>query len=77
MVGASARVRAGDRTLIAQVDGGNGHSGKRAPELHFGLAGARDASVAIAWRDRRGVVRRETFRVAAGTWTIELSEVMR
>lgn len=77
VVGASARVRAGDRTLIAQVDGGNGHSGKRAPELHFGLAGARDASVAIAWRDRRGVVRRETFRVAAGTWTIELSEVMR
>lgn len=25
------------KTLIAQVDGGNGHSGKRSNEIHFGL----------------------------------------
>ncbi len=77
VIGASARVEAGGRTLVAQVDGGNGHSGKRAPELHFGLGEARDASVEVAWRDRGGVVHRERFRVAAGTWTVELREAGR
>ncbi|HEX2164036.1 MAG TPA: VCBS repeat-containing protein, partial [Thermoanaerobaculia bacterium] len=37
-VGAEARVAAADgRRWVAQVDGGNGHSGKEAPALHFGL----------------------------------------
>ena len=37
-IGAEATVTLPDgRRRTAQVDGGNGHSGKRAPELHFGL----------------------------------------
>ncbi|HYX22863.1 MAG TPA: CRTAC1 family protein, partial [Thermoanaerobaculia bacterium] len=37
-VGAEVAVTLPDgRRLAAQVDGGSGHSGKRAPELHFGL----------------------------------------
>ena len=71
-IGASARVRAGDRVQIAQVDGGNGHSGKRAPELHFGLGEASAANVEVSWRDRRGAIHRRDFRVSSGTWTIEL-----
>src|SRR6185436_3849454 len=51
-IGATARLKLPDRVLLAQVDGGNGHSGKRAPELHFGVGNAKDASVEITWRDR-------------------------
>ena len=40
-LGASALVRLTDgRSLRAQVDGGNGHSGKRSFDLHFGLGRA-------------------------------------
>src|SRR5262249_42878050 len=46
-VGASARVRLPDgRVLQAQVDGGNGHSGKRGFDLHFGL-GPADSKAAL------------------------------
>ncbi|HSL84187.1 MAG TPA: CRTAC1 family protein, partial [Thermoanaerobaculia bacterium] len=39
-VGAEAVVRLpGGGSRVAQVDGGNGHSGVRSPELHFGLGG--------------------------------------
>ena len=57
-IGASARVqRADGRVLVAQVDGGNGHSGVRSPELHFGLgdSGPDDPlNVEIRYRDRSG-----------------------
>ena len=37
-IGAVATVHLPDgRRLVAQVDGGTGHSGKRPPDLHFGL----------------------------------------
>ena len=47
------------RRLVGQVDGGNGHSGKRAPDLHFGLGtlGRRHAAAgraALARRRRPG-----------------------
>lgn len=52
-IGAVARVqRTGRPPLIAVVDGGNGHSGKRAPILHFGLGGEREPVKAIVeWRN--------------------------
>jgi len=42
---------------VQQVDGGNGHSGKRSPDLQFGLghlAGNEPVSVELRWRDTRG-----------------------
>ena len=60
---------------MAQVDGGNGHSGKRAPELHFGL-GDVPATEAIAvelrWRDTAGAVRHAHLTLTPGWHTILL-----
>ena len=63
------------RRLVGQVDGGNGHSGKRSPELHFGLGDLpRDASVQteIRWRNLRGEVRCQTLSLTPGWHTILL-----
>jgi hypothetical protein len=75
-IGASARVRLPDgRVLVAQVDGGNGHSGHRSPDLHFGL-GATDSGaelqIEIAWRDRQGVVRRTELTATPAWHEVEL-----
>lgn len=77
-IGAEARVHLPDgRLLVAQTDGGNGHSGKRSPELHFGLgavAAGTALEVDLAWRDGRGVVHRERTRLAPGWHTVNLGE---
>lgn len=77
-IGAAAVVRLPDgRRLVAQVDGGNGHSGARSPELHFGLGavGERQAvPVEITWRDRRGSVHRESRLLPPGRHTWVLGE---
>jgi hypothetical protein len=67
-----------DRRLVAQVDGGNGHSGQRAPDLHFGL-GKQQATnplkVVVRWRGGDGRVRDQTFALAPDHWyTILLGE---
>lgn len=58
-IGASASVQLPNgHTMTAQVDGGNGHSGKRSPELHFGLGQLPpDAAlkVTVRWRDLGGI----------------------
>jgi enediyne biosynthesis protein E4 len=75
-VGAVASVElAGGRRLAAQVDGGNGHSGKRSPDLLFGLGElAADANlrVVIRWRDPEGLVREDTLRLTPGWHTVTL-----
>jgi len=73
-VGAEAVVRRADgRTLVRQVDGGNGHSGKRSHELHFGLGrAAGPARVRLRWRDAAGRVRSVGRTLAAGRHTIVL-----
>jgi hypothetical protein len=57
-IGATARlVLPGGRIVSGQVDGGSGHSGKRAPEIHLGLGRElphSDIDVEMAWRDRAG-----------------------
>jgi hypothetical protein len=55
-IGATARVLRGGRPpMIGLVDGGNGHSGKRAPIVHFGLGADRSpVEVSIEWRDEAG-----------------------
>lgn len=73
-IGASVTVTTADgRSLTRQADGGNGHSGKRSPDLHFGL-GTRDSSVRvdIRWRDTNGTPRRETQQLNPGWHTVLL-----
>jgi hypothetical protein len=65
----------GGGRMTAQVDGGSGHSGKRAPELHFGLGRAAPGTplrVDLRWRDGAGRVRSETLRLSPGRHTILL-----
>ena len=70
-IGAEARVFvAGRAPLVQQVDGGNGHSGKRSPDLQFGLAqlsGNDPITVELRWRDARGV-QQETIQLEPGGW---------
>jgi len=71
-IGAEARVfLAGRAPLVEQVDGGNGHSGKRSPDLQFGLghlAGNELISVALRWRNQRGTLQQQTIQLAPGGW---------
>lgn len=75
-VGAHVRVtRADGRHLVAFVDGGNGHSGSRSPEVHVGLgdvAPTATVPVEVSWRDRDGQVHRSTFRLTPGRHTLTL-----
>jgi hypothetical protein len=76
-IGAAATVHAASGILIAQVDGGNGHSGKRSPELHFGLGNApanEPLSVDVTWRDGTGAVRKRTYKLAPGWHTLDLDQ---
>ena len=59
-IGATAHLTTpAGRKLTGFIDGGNGHSGGRAQEIHFGL-GANPAahySVTVSWRDAKGLHR--------------------
>ena len=75
-VGAAARVwLPGGELLAREVDAGNGHSGKRSPELHFGLgaipAGAA-VDVALRWRDYAGQPQARRLRLTPGWHTVLL-----
>ncbi|MDX1998531.1 MAG: CRTAC1 family protein [Thermoanaerobaculia bacterium] len=76
-IGAEARVTLPDgRRLVAQVDGGNGHSGKRSPELHFGLGAVPAGTplvVDLAWRDAQGTLHRRQTRLTPGWHDIDLA----
>ncbi len=75
-IGAVAKVElADDKILVAEVDGGNGHSGRRSHDLHFGLghlAKNRKVRVNLHWRDTRGKVHQQAIRLAPGWHTIML-----
>lgn len=62
------------RKLVEQVDGGNGHSGKSSPDLHFGLGaiGRRNLRVVFDWRDGKGIVRRQEASLMPGWHTVLL-----
>ena len=62
--------------MIQQVDVSNGHSGKRGPELHFGLGqlpSSATLTVDLAWRDVNGTIHRETLNLSPGLHTIMLA----
>jgi len=75
-IGATATVYLADgRRLVSQVDGGNGHSGKRSPELHFGLGGVSATNalhVEIRWRDPGGQINHEILSLTPGWHTVVL-----
>lgn len=76
-IGASVVVSTPDHAKqVGQVDGGSGHSGKRAPDLHFGLGSKADEStilkVRIRWRDRFGAVHAGQIRLSPGWHTVYL-----
>jgi hypothetical protein len=63
------------RKLVMQVDGGNGHSGRRSPELHFGLGvweKSNAVDVEIKWRGTAGAIQERKLRLAPGWHTIQL-----
>ena len=66
---------AGGRRLIRQVDGGNGHSGQRSPEVLFGLGqGSRaEIPVRITWRDVQGALHHDELALAPGWHTVVLA----
>lgn len=75
-IGASAVVHLPNgHRMIAQVDGGNGHSGDRSPDLHFGLgklAPGQKVTVDLTWRDRNGTVQKERLALEPGWHTVLL-----
>jgi hypothetical protein len=75
-IGAEVTVRRPDgKTMVAQVDGGSGHSGKRAPQVCFGLgktAAGAALPVDVRWRDGSGRVRRQRYQLKPGDHTLVL-----
>jgi hypothetical protein len=75
-LGATATVHLPDgRRLVAQVDGGNGHSGKRSPEIHLGLGSLppdAQLQVDLCWRDSTGHIRTRTLFLEPGRHTVLL-----
>jgi hypothetical protein len=65
------------RKLVKEVDGGNGHSGKSSPDVHFGLGAVdrRPLHVAFDWRDRHGTVRHHDADLAPGWHTVQLASL--
>jgi hypothetical protein len=63
------------RKMVKEVDGGNGHSGKSSPDIHFGLGalGQHPLQVAIDWRDRQGRVRHYDASLMPGWHTVQLA----
>jgi hypothetical protein len=73
--GAATVYLPGERRLVAQVDGGNGHSGRRSPDLHFGLGALppdQRVRVDLHWRDAGGVARQQTVNLSPGLYTVLL-----
>ncbi|HEY4426301.1 MAG TPA: CRTAC1 family protein [Pyrinomonadaceae bacterium] len=75
-IGAFAAVNLPDgRRLVAQVDGGNGHSGKRSTDLHFGLGHLspdKALRVELRWRDPVGQIHQDTLQLSPGWYTVLL-----
>jgi hypothetical protein len=80
-VGAVAKVSLPDgRRLVTQVDGGNGHSGKRSSDVHFGLGSVPlevQLPVEITWRNGKGEVQQQKIQLKPGWHTVILGQLER
>ncbi|TCP24475.1 VCBS repeat protein [Scopulibacillus darangshiensis] len=62
------------KTVINQVDGGNGHSGKRSPLVRFGLGDInKKVQIDINWRDLKGIKHHQKLMIRPGIYTIMLN----
>ncbi len=64
------------RRMVAHVDGGSGHSGKKGPDIHFGLgsfAASEPLRVSLKWRDRTGV-HEQLRQFTPGRFTVTLNK---
>ncbi|NEQ87996.1 MAG: CRTAC1 family protein, partial [Moorea sp. SIO2I5] len=77
-IGAAAIVQLPNgRSLVGQVDGGNGHSGARSSELHFGLGHVQATGslpVELHWRGSNGQAQQATVNLSPGSHTLILDE---
>ena len=77
-IGAVATVHLPDgRRLIEQVDGGSGHSGKKSPDLHFGLGACPETTelrIDLRWRDTIGQPHSRTLYLRPGWHTVLLAK---
>ena len=77
-VGATATLMySNGQRAIAQVDGGNGDSGRRSPELHFGLGDVSDSTtvgVNLRWRGIDGKIREHKQDFRPGWHTVLLGD---
>jgi hypothetical protein len=75
-IGAAVQVHLPDgRLLVSQVDGGSGHSGKRAPDVHLGLGSVEAGAllkVDVRWRSADGKMRSRTLQFTPGWHTVWL-----
>jgi hypothetical protein len=74
-IGARVTVHLADgRQVVTSVDGGNGHGGRRSPEIHVGLgqvAAATPVAVDVEWRDGAGL-HHDRLRLLPGWHTLLL-----
>lgn len=72
----SATVRLpGGGLLVRQLDSGNGHSGARSPDLHFGLGAIPPGTkldVELRWRDESGHLQQQELKLEPGWHTVLL-----
>jgi hypothetical protein len=63
-----------DKKLVESVDGGNGHSGKSSPDIHFGLGALSKQKLRVAfdWRDRQGIIRHMETWLEPGWYSVLL-----
>jgi len=64
----------GGQKQIRQVDGGNGHSGQRSPEIRIGLGqtAASEIPLKIVWRDLQGALHHDDLALSPGYHTVVL-----
>ncbi|NUP04381.1 MAG: CRTAC1 family protein, partial [Nonomuraea sp.] len=62
------------RSYVGRVDGGSGHSGKRAHAVHLGLGAnvTGPVTVTLTWRDRAGQPHQQELRLSPGWHTLQL-----
>ena len=68
----------GGKKLVAQIDGGTGHSGRRSPDIHIGLGNVdanQSVPVELKWRDLAGHPQRAELQLKPGWHTVRLGRV--